>query len=88
MANLLLFAVTMADAAQPEGERLAAQIRRHIIADHPFAYCDGCLAQRFDVSLDEARLAALTVARADGFMRKTRACYGCGRTLEVTSTVS
>ena len=58
------------------------------MADHPFAYCDGCLALRFDVSLDEARVAALAVARADGFMRKTRACYGCGRTLEITSTVS
>ena len=79
----------MADAAaQPDAGRLAAQIRRHIMADHPFAYCDGCLALRFDVSLDEARVSALAVARTDGFMRKTRACYGCGRTLEITSTVS
>ena len=23
--------------------RLAAQIRRHIMADHPFGYCDGCV---------------------------------------------
>ena len=72
--------------AYPDADRLVAQIRRHIPADHPFAYCDGCLALRFDVSLDEARLAALTVARADGFMRKTRACYACGRTREITST--
>ena len=75
-------------AAGSDGDRLAGQIRRHIIADHPFVYCDGCLALRFDVSLDEARVAALAVARMEGFMRKTRACYGCGRTLEVTSTVS
>ena len=72
----------------PDGDRLVAQIRRQVMADHPFAYCDGCLALRFDVSIDEARVAAIVVARADGFMRKTRACYGCGRTLEMTSTVS
>jgi len=75
-------------AADPDRERLAAQIRRHVIADQPFAYCDGCLALRFGVSLDEARYAAVAVARADGFMRKTRACYGCGRTREITSTVA
>lgn len=75
-------------AAYSDGDHLVAQMRQHIIEDHPFVYCDGCLALRFDVSLDEARFAALAVARADGFMRKTRSCYGCGRTLEVTSMVS
>ena len=51
----------------------------------PYAYCNACLALRLDASLSEiaAALAALT---ADGECeRRRRACYGCGRTLELTA---
>jgi hypothetical protein len=50
----------------------------------PFAYCDACLALRLRASLSEM-VAALAVFVRDGQCdRRRRACYGCGRTLDVT----
>jgi hypothetical protein len=51
----------------------------------PFAYCDACLALRLDASLGD--LAAALAALTDGgeCERRRRACYGCGRTLELAS---
>ena len=53
----------------------------------PFAYCDACLALRLDAALQEVT-AILTALIADGECeRRRRACYGCGRTLELTAVV-
>jgi len=65
-------------------EALALRIRKLLTDDVPFAYCDSCLALRFSESLEDARAAALLLAREDGFIRKLRACYGCGRSVEMT----
>jgi hypothetical protein len=63
------------------GHRALALIR----TSAPFAYCDACLALRLSCSLAE-----LTVALAEllgetdtALVRRRRACYGCGRTLEL-----
>jgi hypothetical protein len=51
----------------------------------PYAYCDACLALRLDTSLGEI-VAALAALTEDGECeRRRRACYGCGRTLELTA---
>ena len=51
----------------------------------PYAYCDGCLALRLGASLSEI-VAAVAALTADGECeRRRRACYGCGRTLELTA---
>jgi len=64
--------------------QLSLKIRK-LLTDHvPFAYCDACHALRLCESLEDARAAALLVAREDGFMRKVRACYGCNRAVEMT----
>ena len=65
-------------------ERLSHRIRDLLETDAPIAYCDACLALRFAESLEDTRAAALVVARDDGFMRKIRVCYGCGRAVEMT----
>jgi hypothetical protein len=51
----------------------------------PYAYCDACLALRLDASLSEIAT-VLTALVGDGECeRRRRACYGCGRTLELTA---
>lgn len=51
----------------------------------PFAYCDGCLAPRVDAALGEAS-GVLAELVAEGLCeRHRRACYGCGRTLEIVA---
>ena len=67
-----------------EHDALGAHFRDVLTRDRPYAYCDSCLALRLEVSLNEARHAALTLARSDGFMRKMRECGGCCRSLEIT----
>ena len=69
-------------------ERLSQQIRGLLKDDAPLAFCDACLAFRFDESLEDARTAALLLAREDGFMRKVRVCYGCKRAVEMTEVRS
>ena len=71
-----------------EHDALSAHFRDVLTKDRPYAYCDSCLALRFEVSLDEARRAALTLAHADGFMRKRQECGGCGRSLEIICLTS
>ena len=63
---------------------LAAQIRRQVEADYPYAACDACLADLLLASVDEVRVAALVVALEDGFIRRVRACYTCRLTVELT----
>ena len=62
---------------------LPLQIRRHL-GNEPSSYCDSCLALRFKESLEDARAAALIVAREDGFNRKVSTCTGCSRAIEMT----
>ena len=64
---------------------LAAQIRRQIEAQYPYAACDDCLAALFLATVDETRQASLVVAHEDGFMRRIRVCNTCRRTVELTS---
>ena len=64
---------------------LAAQIRRQIEAHHPYAACDDCLVPLVLAPVDEVRQAALVVAKEEGFTRRLRACYTCGRTVELTA---
>jgi hypothetical protein len=64
---------------------LAAQIRRQIEAQFPFAVCDDCLAVLLIAPVDEVHQAALVVTKEDGFMRRLRLCYKCRRTVELTS---
>ena len=65
-------------------QSLSLQIRKKLTDDKPFAYCDACHALRLHESLEDARAAALLVAREDGFMRKVRVCYDCKRAVEMT----
>ena len=65
-------------------ESLSLKIRKRLTDAMPFAYCDSCLALRLGESLEDARAAAMLVAREDGFMRKVRACYECQRSVEMT----
>ena len=60
---------------------VGSEIRR-LLEIHP--YCDACLALHVEVSLEEARAAALTLAAGPGFIRKHRKCDICTRTMETT----
>jgi len=61
------------------------KLRQLLTCQHPFAYCDGCLAFHLKLSLVDANAAALRVSREPGFARQRRDCYGCGRTIQLTS---
>jgi hypothetical protein len=61
--------------------RIAKVIRQ----SNPRAYCDACLAFGLDLSLHEARSAAVRLAgRSPAFERAERMCEGCGRAIAVT----
>jgi hypothetical protein len=53
----------------------------------PFAYCDACLALRLDVGLDQMTTLLAELSRDDGtpLDRVRRACYGCGRTRDLSA---
>lgn len=63
------------------GHRALALIR----TSAPFAYCDACLALRLGCSLAEMTvvLAELLGETEAVLARTRRACYGCGRTVEL-----
>jgi hypothetical protein len=61
------------------------RLRQLLVCQHPSAYCDACLAFHLDVSLAEANASALTVGSEPGFTRDRRECYGCRRTIQLTS---
>jgi hypothetical protein len=69
------------------GEDLRQRVLAFIRKATPFAYCDACLALRLESSL--AEMAAALAELADGgdavVARTRRACYGCGRTLEISA---
>ena len=49
----------------------------------PFAYCDACLALRLEAALSEMAVILAALAEDGECERRRRACYGCGRTLEL-----
>jgi hypothetical protein len=61
---------------------VAFDIRLLVEAESPRSYCDACLAFGFDVSLDEARAMARTLAGEAGFIRQQGKCDNCGRVVE------
>ena len=69
----------------------SADLRRRTLAfmrtSAPFAYCDACLALRLGSSLAEmAAVLAGLLDEADTILaRRRRACYGCGRTVELSA---
>jgi hypothetical protein len=68
-------------------EDLAHRALAFIRKAAPFAYCDACLALRLEASLAEIGEAFARLA-ADGdreLERRLRACYGCGRTVQITA---
>src|SRR5215813_5544849 len=61
------------------------RLRQLLICQQPFAYCDACLAFHLDVSRDDANAAALALSSEAGYARERRDCYGCRRTVQMTS---
>jgi len=62
------------------------QLRQLLICQQPFAYCDACLSFHLNISLAEANAAALALSSEPGYTRERRDCYGCRRTIRLTST--
>jgi hypothetical protein len=63
---------------------LDARMIRLLRAEHPFAYCDECLAALLLVPAESARATALRLAGdAERFQRINRMCYRCRRTTDV-----
>jgi len=67
------------------GRGAVMKLRQLLVCQHPFAYCDGCLAHHLDISLADARAAAVTVRAEAGFIRHQHECYGCRRVIELTA---
>jgi hypothetical protein len=67
---------------------VAADVRRLLEKRLPCSYCDACIAFDFELSLEEARALALTLADSPGFTREHSKCDGCGRPIDVTSVGS
>jgi hypothetical protein len=63
---------------------IGSTIRQFLEHQQAEAYCDACLALRFEVSLDEARRIVLMLADGPDFMRQHRKCDGCSRTVDAT----
>jgi hypothetical protein len=66
------------------GDDLRRRSETLIRKTFPFAYCDACLALRCAASLEEIA-AALAPLNGEVLVRTRRACYGCGRTLELSA---
>jgi hypothetical protein len=62
-----------------------SRLRQLLVSQFPFGYCDACLALWLDVNPADANAAALTVGREPSFTRQRRDCYGCGRSIQLTS---
>ena len=68
------------------GEDFRRRVLVFIRHTAPFAYCDACLALRCDASLaDTMRVLAELTGDDAVLARARRACYGCGRTLEISA---
>jgi hypothetical protein len=75
----------MTPGAPVGGDDLRQRALAFIHKVAPFAYCDACLALRLEASLAEmaAVMAGLTGEGDAPLARTRRACYGCGRVLEI-----
>jgi hypothetical protein len=63
---------------------LDARMTRLLRAEHPFAYCDDCLAALLLVPGDAARVTAeRLVGDPERFQRVSRMCYRCRKTTNV-----
>lgn len=63
---------------------LDARMIHFLRAEHPFAYCDECLAALLLIPTESACTAALRLAGdTERFQRISRMCYRCRRTMEV-----
>ncbi len=72
--------------AAGSGEDLRRRVLAFIRKTAPFAYCDACLALRVECSLAEMTGVLAELADGDAVLARTRrACYGCGRTLEISA---
>jgi hypothetical protein len=69
----------------PSPRSAAGDVRRFLEQRLPCSYCDACLALNLQISLEEAKTIALTVADSPGFIRQHHKCDACGRAIEVTS---
>jgi hypothetical protein len=75
----------MATYEPGEPTELEAQIANVLQAEWPSVFCDACLAFALDVSVDDARDAAMRMpARSSLFDRTMRACVRCERIGEAT----
>lgn len=72
----------MASSIRPTA---ASDIRRFLQTHELRAYCDECLALRFEVSLEDVQVVALFLADGPGFVRQRRKCGACSRIVETTS---
>jgi hypothetical protein len=70
-----------------DGENLRRRVLAFIRNAAPFAYCDACLALRLDTGLAEMVAVLAELGGSDDAVlgRVRRACYGCGRTLELSA---
>jgi hypothetical protein len=68
-------------------EDLAERVLAFMRKATPFAYCDACLALRLHASVGDVAAALAALVNAEACERRRRACYGCGRTLEITELV-
>jgi hypothetical protein len=63
---------------------LDARMIRFLRAEHPFAYCDECLAALLLIPTESAYAAVLRLAGdTERFQRISRMCYRCRRTMNV-----
>ena len=68
------------------GEDLRRRVLVFIRKAAPFAYCNACLALRCDASLADTVRVLAELTGADAVLARTRrVCYGCNRTLEISS---
>ena len=68
------------------GEDLRRRVLVFIRQAAPFAYCNACLALRCDASLADTVRVLAEITGDDAVLARTRrACYGCGRTLEISA---
>ena len=67
---------------------VAAEIHQFFEKRLPCSFCDACLAFNFEISLQEARAVAVTLAERPGFIREHAKCDACGRPTDVVSVGS
>ena len=70
--------------SDPIPDDLTARMIRLLRSEHPFAYCDECLAALLLVPPESAAAVSLRLAGdTERFQRIGRLCYRCRRTVDV-----